>query len=69
MVTAAGLGIFESIEAAIAGMVRVKQVFVPDPARVEIYTKIYARVYQRMFRALNPLYREIQAITGYPEQD
>ncbi len=68
MVTAAGLGMFESIQAAIGSMVHVRQVFLPDPANVDIYTRIYARVYQRMFTALAPLYRKIQAITGYPEQ-
>jgi sugar (pentulose or hexulose) kinase len=67
MVTATGLGMFESIEGAIERMVHVKRVFEPDPANVEIYREMHARVFQKIFKALSPLYREIQAITGYPE--
>ena len=48
-------------------MVVQERVFNPDPGNVEIYKNLYSRVYQRIFRALEPLYREIQSITGYPE--
>ncbi|MDY6822242.1 MAG: FGGY-family carbohydrate kinase [Thermodesulfobacteriota bacterium] len=67
VVTAAGLGIYPSFEDAITGMVRQDTVFEPDPANAAIYRALYDRVYQRMFRALEPLYKEIRTITGYPE--
>ncbi|MBI9088616.1 MAG: FGGY-family carbohydrate kinase [Desulfobacterium sp.] len=67
IITATGLGIFPSIQSGIDAMVHEETVFTPNPANVEIYSSIYSRVYQRIFRALEPLYTEIQAITGYPE--
>ncbi len=67
IITATGLGIFPSIPKAIDAMVHEKTVFTPNPANVEIYNNLYSRVYQRIFRALEPLYTEIQEITGYPE--
>ncbi|MFZ5564146.1 MAG: FGGY-family carbohydrate kinase [Thermodesulfobacteriota bacterium] len=66
MVTAAGLGVHSSVQAAAAAMLRTKAVFEPDPAHVEIYHNLYERVYKKMFTALNPLYKEIRDITGYP---
>ena len=67
IITATGLGIFPSTQKAIDAMVHEETVFTPDPANVEIYSNLYSRVYQRIFRALEPLYTEIQEITGYPE--
>ncbi|MCP4114904.1 MAG: carbohydrate kinase [Desulfobacteraceae bacterium] len=67
IITATGLGIFPSTQKAIDAMVHEETVFNPDPDNVEIYNNIYSRVYQRIFRALEPLYTEIQDITGYPE--
>jgi sugar (pentulose or hexulose) kinase len=67
IITATGLGIFPSIPKAIDAMVHEETVFTPNPANVEIYNNLYSRVYQRIFKALEPLYTEIQDITGYPE--
>lgn len=67
IITAFGLGIFSSVEEAMGSMVVQERVFNPDSGNVEIYKNLYSRVYQRIFRALEPLYREIQSITGYPE--
>ncbi len=41
--------------------------FEPDPDNVGIYRELYERVYKRMLGALEPLYKEIKDITGYPE--
>jgi sugar (pentulose or hexulose) kinase len=48
-------------------MTRGGQVFEPEPAHANTYEQLYRRVYCRMYQRLQPLYRDIQAITGYPE--
>ncbi len=65
--TAVGIGIFPSFKAAVEHMVSVKTVFQPDPVNVTIYRNLYRRVYRKIYGALEPLYAEIKAITGYPE--
>jgi len=66
IVTAAGLGVHSSVQAAAAAMIKPQVVFEPDPDHVDIYRNLYDRVYKKMFTALNPLYEEIRDITGYP---
>ncbi|MBL8967435.1 MAG: FGGY-family carbohydrate kinase, partial [Spirochaetaceae bacterium] len=68
MVVAAGLGMYPSVEAAIAAMARRDRVFAPDPRRAELYDKLYGKVYKKMYAALAPLYEEIRDITNYPER-
>jgi sugar (pentulose or hexulose) kinase len=63
---AVGLGIHGDIESAVAAMVRVGEVRDPDPATHERYDELYRSVYRRMYGRLQPLYREIRRITGYP---
>ena len=48
-------------------MVSIQTVFDPDPVNVTIYRNLYRRVYRKIYGALEPLYAEIKAITGYPE--
>lgn len=67
MVTAAGIGCYASFDEAIQSMVKIQRVFEPDPNHVALYQDLYANVYQKIFRALKPLYGQIQQITGYPE--
>jgi hypothetical protein len=43
-------------------------VFEPVPAHRDAYERLYRQVYLKMYRQLQPLYREIAAITGYPER-
>ena len=38
----------------------------PDPATHALYDELYRGVYRQMYRRLQPLYREIRRITGYP---
>lgn len=68
ILTAIGVGIYPGIDPAVANMVRVKTVFEPDPKNVIVYGQLYAKVYQKMFKALAPLYSQIQEITGYPQK-
>lgn len=53
---------YGSYEEAVEGMVRVKDVFMPDSKNHEMYKKIYNEVYTDMYRRLEPLYRRIRKI-------
>lgn len=68
IVTAAGLGFYPTIEAAIKEMAAYDTIFEPDRKNVKIYQELYKRVYKKIFKALSPLYKEIRNITGYPER-
>ncbi len=67
ILTAKGLGWYQSLEEAVDHMVHVGKMFNPDPAAVQIYQALYSKVYSKMYAALKPLYSEIRNITGYPE--
>jgi sugar (pentulose or hexulose) kinase len=69
IVTAVGTGIHSSFEAAIKEMVTYTKVFEPDRKNVGIYEKLYERVYKKIYHSLEPIYREIREITGYPEKE
>ncbi|MDP2821098.1 MAG: FGGY family carbohydrate kinase [Sulfuritalea sp.] len=58
--------ILEGLATAVREMTRVGQVFHPEPQHVRIYEQLYRKVYCRMYRRLQPLYRDIREITGYP---
>ena len=53
---------------AIAKMTRIGQVFHPEPVHAKTYEQLYRRVYCRMYKRLQPLYLDIQEITGYPDR-
>jgi len=61
-----GLGIHPDPDTAVAEMVHVADRFEPDPTASRMYEDLYASVYLRMYDRLQPLYREIRRITGYP---
>jgi len=61
-----GLGLHRDVRSAAAEMVRVGEVRDPDPATHALYDELYRGVYRQMYRRLQPLYREIRRITGYP---
>ena len=63
---AAGLKLHPDFDAAMNAMTRIGQVFQPIPQHQKIYDELYHRVYQKMYDRLQPLYQEIQQITGYP---
>jgi sugar (pentulose or hexulose) kinase len=66
---AVGLGLHGDFPAAVAAMTRVGRVFEPIRDHVATYDALYARVYRHMYGRLQPLYRDIQRITGYPRLD
>lgn len=66
---AVGLGLHSSFDAAIRDMTRVGRIFEPEPINARAYDELYRRVYCRMYDRLQPLYRDIQRITGYPRLD
>lgn len=65
---AVGLGLYPDFVSAVKGMTRIGRVFEPHAQHQDIYNELYRRVYRKMYARLQPLYREIQAITGYPDR-
>ena len=63
---AVGLGLHPDFATAVREMTRVGRVFQPEPQHVRVYEQLYRKVYCRMYRRLQPLYRDIREITGYP---
>jgi sugar (pentulose or hexulose) kinase len=61
---AVGLGLHPDVRTAVGAMVRVGED--PDPATRAIYDALFRDVYRRMYPRLQPLYRSIRRITGYP---
>ena len=47
-------------------MTRVGHTVQPDKSRQALYHQLYTRVYRPLYTQLQPLYREIRSITGYP---
>jgi sugar (pentulose or hexulose) kinase len=64
---AVGLQLHPDFESAVREMTHVGEIFHPNPETREVYDGLYRRVYKEMYRRLQPLYEEIQSITGYPE--
>ena len=64
---AVGVGEYASFDDAIKNMTRVGEVFKPNQAQVELYDRLYREVYLKMYKQLQPLYRKIRDITGYPQ--
>jgi len=65
---AVGLGLHPDFATAVREMTRVGRVFLPEPQHVRTYDLLYRKVYCRMYRRLQPLYRDIRDITGYPDE-
>lgn len=63
---AVGLGLHPDFETAVREMTRVGDVFHPDAATRQLYDRLYREVYLKMYPQLQPLYRKIRDITGYP---
>ncbi|MEN9395983.1 MAG: hypothetical protein RLZ81_513 [Pseudomonadota bacterium] len=66
VLAAVSLQLHPDFASAIREMTRIGQVFTPQPEHARTYDQLYRRVYCRMYRRLQPLYRDIQDITGYP---
>jgi sugar (pentulose or hexulose) kinase len=67
IITAAGLKHYSSIKDAGLSMIEYEREFTPDKSNASLYKKIYENVYSKMYQALEPVYKEIRKITGYPE--
>ena len=63
---AVGLGLHADYASAARAMCRVGSRFQPDAAHHATYDALYREVYRAMYPRLQPLYRRIRAITGYP---
>ncbi|MCH8498748.1 MAG: FGGY-family carbohydrate kinase [Marinobacter sp.] len=63
---AVGLGLHGDFDQAVAAMTRVGRVFNPDSGTQALYDRLYREVYLSMYGRLQPLYRKIRDITGYP---
>ena len=63
---AVGLGWYPDFPSAIKAMTRIGKTFHPIAKNQQIYEALYRKVYQKMYTRLQPLYQEIQKITGYP---
>lgn len=64
---AVGMGLYTSYEDAIDKMTRVGDVFEPDMQTSKLYDQLYKNVYLKMYKRLQPLYKQIKEITGYPK--
>jgi sugar (pentulose or hexulose) kinase len=64
---AVGLGLHPDFDTAVREMTRVGQVFTPSEQATELYQRLYSEVYLDMYPRLQPLYRKIRNITGYPK--
>ncbi|HET8731889.1 MAG TPA: FGGY-family carbohydrate kinase [Moraxellaceae bacterium] len=63
---AVGLGLHPDYRTAVQRMTRVATIVQPDHAEEALYEQLYTRVYRPLYNQLQPLYREIRSITGYP---
>ena len=66
MAAAVGLGIYADFNQAMQQMTRVSQRFTPQPEASQTYNRLYQEVYLNMYTQLQPLYKSIREITGYP---
>jgi sugar (pentulose or hexulose) kinase len=69
ILAAVSLKLHPDFATAVRQMTRIGQVFQPEPVHARTYEQLYRRVYCRMYQRLQPLYRDIQDITGYPAKD
>ncbi|HEY8025598.1 MAG TPA: FGGY-family carbohydrate kinase [Burkholderiaceae bacterium] len=65
---AVGLGFYPDFPSAVTAMTRVGRTFEPQAQNQKVYDALYRKVYQKMYPRLQPLYRDIQKITGYPRE-
>ncbi len=66
IIASVGLGMHTNTEAAVAAMTRAGDSFTPIPENVRLYDAIYREVYAPLYGRLQPLYKRLRSITGYP---
>jgi len=67
MNAAVGMKVYRDFDEAVKNMTRTGKVFKPNPEAAKLYGKLYRDVYLKMYKQLQPLYKSIRDITGYPE--
>jgi sugar (pentulose or hexulose) kinase len=65
---AVGIRFYDDYEGAVSSMTHTGEQFLPDSKNTEIYSQLYENVYTRMYKHLQPLYKEIRNVTGYPQK-
>lgn len=63
---AVGLGLQPDFKTAVARMTRISTTVKPRRAEQALYEQLFRRAYLPLYTQLQPLYREIRSITGYP---
>ena len=64
---AVGVGLYDNYENAVSKMTHGGDIFTPIAENQKIYDALYHNVYKKMYVRLNPLYKAIRKITGYPK--
>jgi sugar (pentulose or hexulose) kinase len=65
---AVGMSFYDDYDGAVSSMTHTGEQFLPDNKNVETYSQLYEKVYSRMYKHLQPLYKEIRNVTGYPQK-
>jgi sugar (pentulose or hexulose) kinase len=68
IMTAYGIGAFQSIDEATTAMVHYADTFNPNAQNAKLYKALFNEVYLKMYHNLEPLYKKIREITAYPEE-
>ncbi|MCC2638054.1 MAG: carbohydrate kinase [Moraxellaceae bacterium] len=63
---AVGLGLQPNFHTAVERMTRVSETVRPTRPEQALHDQLYTRVYRPLYTQLQPLYKEIRSITGYP---
>lgn len=67
IVTAVGMGLHPDYDTAMQAMTRQGDIFQPNPEARKVYDALYNDVYKGMYQRLEPMYKAIREITGYPK--
>ncbi|MCK5845881.1 MAG: FGGY-family carbohydrate kinase [Bacteroidales bacterium] len=68
IITAYGIGEYKTIAEATKTMVNYADIFKPNSDNTKLYKALFEDVYLKMYDSLEPLYKRIKDITGYPEE-
>lgn len=66
IITASGIGEYNSIAEAVKKMVSYEKEFIPNPKYTEMYNGLFD-VYKKIYPALKGIYMDLQKVTNYPE--
>jgi sugar (pentulose or hexulose) kinase len=64
---AVGVGLYPSYDIAVSNMTHGGEIFTPIAENTKTYDELYKNVYSKMYDRLNPLYKAIRQVTGYPK--